>query len=158
VRRKACRGLTFIEVEIALLLLLLGVLAIVQLAPLVLEGVRLSEQHALAGQYAQHIMENELAYSHATLLGSGLPNGHSGAIGPSAGNGIYPIPGAPSGLYVYSVQRVALQPPANWSGPYEAVGVTVEVRWRDPNIKRFNRATADRVVRLVGTKSRLRVD
>jgi Tfp pilus assembly protein PilV len=54
-------GLTLIEIEMAMMLLLLGVLSTIEISPLLLKGQRLTETHTMASQFAQFIMETELS-------------------------------------------------------------------------------------------------
>jgi hypothetical protein len=54
-------GLTLIEIEMAMMLLLLGVLSTIEISPLLLKGERLTETHTMASQFAQFIMETELS-------------------------------------------------------------------------------------------------
>lgn len=149
--RRARRGLTFLEVEIALLLLLLGVLAVIQIAPISLEGVRVAEQQGLASQYAQHILESELSRTFDDLktLTSSSPSS-SGSILPTtvtAGASDAQIPGAPlvttspvKSLYSYTTSRVL------YPSRTDLVAITAEVSWTDPAAKRRNIPHLFRVV------------
>jgi len=144
-RMRRARGLTFIEVEISLLLLLVGVLALIEISPLFLQGSRLAELHALAQGYAENFMEEEMgrAYeSQVALLGSQPDTGYI----PVTEN---EIPQVKRGTYEYRIRR----------GYHPAMGadiivITVDIRWRDPDARRYNRYTPDRALTLVSYKGR----
>lgn len=153
VPRTGRRGLTFLEVEIALLLLMLGVLAVIELAPLSMKGARLAEQQAMAGQFAQFILETELNQTYGGLLALNPPQMVSGDIvSTSSGQATeIVIPGAPSGVYKYSI----------YIAPHPTLGtdvliVTVEVTWFGwtPGSQQKSNRHADHTFRLVGYKSK----
>ncbi len=159
------RGLTFLEIEMALLLLLLGVLAVIEIAPLALQGVRLAEQQALGGQFAQHVLEVEMADRYDAVLSRVSTQSASDSwILPfpqykRTPTVLYPydivIPGAPAityaptfkPMYTYFVDRRAH--PTLGS---DVIVLTVEVKWNDPNARRASQA--GRIFRLVGYKTK----
>lgn len=59
-------GLTLLEVQISLLLLMVGVLAVVAMAPVGSRNIDLARKSTLAMSYARHLMESTraLAYDH----------------------------------------------------------------------------------------------
>lgn len=158
-RRSTQRGLTFLEIEIALLLLLLGVLAVIEISPLAMQGVRLAEQHAMAGQIAQHVLESEMARSfswHKNQLEAVGSNGNSGDI--CSGAATAPdiqVPGVTDGTYRYEVSRARY--PASYADGTatnlsdDIIVIAVEVRWRDPNARRYS--AGERSLRIVGYKT-----
>jgi Tfp pilus assembly protein PilV len=173
--RQVRRGLTFIEVEMALLLLLLGVLSVIELSPLTLQGTRLSEQHIMASQAARYILDSYLDQSYSShvlamnnWLGGGtqLPQIDTGNLTNTSGGPATDIviAGITPKLYTYRVQRYThptmpgpsgtpAAVPAAAPGTGGIVVLVVEVWWKDPTLQRYNRSTADRVVRLVGYKT-----
>jgi len=146
--RRSPRGLTFLEIEIALLLLLLGVLAVIEISPLAMQGVRLAEQHAMAGQIAQHVLENEMARTHDAQLAVLSTVSRGKIVSGTAGSGEIQVPGATDDMYTYTVVRQSH--PTLGS---DVIIITVEVQWRDPNMRRYNRSTPDRTLRIVGYKT-----
>lgn len=168
-------GLTFIEVEMALLLLLLGVLSVIEISPLTLQGTRLSEQHVMASQAARYILDSYLDQSYSSHLlamnnwlsgGNPLPQIDTGNLTAKTGGAAtnIVIPGMNENLYTYRVMRYTHPTMPGPSGTPAAIStavpgsggivvVVVEVWWRDPTMQRYNRTSADRVVRLVGYKT-----
>lgn len=121
------RGLSFLEVQIALMLLLVGVVALIGLPSVILEGTRLSEQHVTAARCAQYLLELELSQTHDALTRLPASSGWT-PVTPSL------CPGTPSGLYDYQVLRT----------DHPRMGrlirvVTIELRWMDPEAKRYGR-------------------
>lgn len=130
--RRPGRGLTLLEILLSLTFLVLGVLAVLELSPLLLQGERLSEQHSLATQYAQFFMEMELKNSYA--VEAGLPAALSTAPVPSWPMVSSQLPGVPaSPLYRYNVFRTPVVEAFSASPP---ICVTVQVVWTDPDLKR----------------------
>ena len=121
------RGLSFLEAQIALVLLMVGVIALIQVPSLILEGTRLSEQHVTAARCAQYLLELELAKTHDALARQPTTSGWTAVTPPIC-------PGAPSGLYDYQV----LTTDHPRMGRLVRV-VTIEVRWMDPEAKRYGR-------------------
>jgi hypothetical protein len=116
--------MSFLELQIALVLLLVGVIALIELPPLVLEGTRLSEQHVTAARCAQHLLELELAHTYDYETGQPAASGWA-TVTPSL------CPGVPAGRYDFQITR-ADHPRM---GPTIRV-LTVQVRWMDPEAKR----------------------
>jgi Tfp pilus assembly protein PilV len=137
-------GLTFIEVQISLLLLLIGILAIIEISPLFMQGSRLAELHALAQGYAENFMEQEMGRPYIVL---------SSLVASEPDTGYDPIttaqiPQVRANTYEYRIRRSYHPTLGN-----DVIVVTVEVRWRDPNARRYNRFTPDRAITLVSYKA-----
>lgn len=109
------------------MLMLVGVVALIQLPSIILEGTRLSEQHVTAARCAGHLLELELSHSHDALTRLPATSGWA-PVTPSL------CPGTPSGLYDFQVLR-ADHPRM---GQLARV-ITVELRWMDPEAKRHGR-------------------
>lgn len=117
--------MSFIEVQTALMLLLVGVIALIELPSLMLEGTRMSDQHTVAAQCAQQMLENELAHTYDYETQQPASTGWA-PITPSL------CPGAPSGRYDFQILRA----------DHPKMGsvlriITVQVRWMDPDAKRY---------------------
>jgi len=124
-RRRGQSGMSFIEVQTALMLLLVGVIALIELPTLMLEGTRLSEQHVVAAQAAQLLLEQELAHTFDYEEQQPASSGWA-AITPTLS------PGVPSGMYDFQILR------ADHPKMGQLVRViTVQVRWMDPDAKRY---------------------
>lgn len=117
--------MSFIEVQTALMLLLVGVIALIQLPSLMLEGTRLSEQHVVAAQAAQLLLEQEISYTFDYEEVQPASTGWL-ALTPQQ------CPGVTAGLYDYEILR-ADHP--KMGGMVRVI--TVQVRWMDPDAKRY---------------------
>lgn len=117
--------MSFIEVQVALMLLLVGVIALIELPSLMLEGNRLSEQHVVAAQSAQLLLEQELAHTYDYEQQQPSSSGWSTLTSSIC-------PGVTSNLYTFQILR-ADHPKL---GQMARV-ITVQVRWMDPNKKRY---------------------
>jgi len=70
--RRSRQGLTLIEVQVAILVLFVAILAAVALAPIGMSGVQLAERNAHAMNYARHIMEATIALPYNRQIGMSL--------------------------------------------------------------------------------------
>lgn len=118
------QGMTFIEIQTALMLLLVGVIALIELPTLMMEGTRMSEQHVAAAHAAQHLLELEVAHTYDYETQQPSSTGWA-PLTPSL------CPGVQSGMYDFQITR-ADHPRM---GSVVRV-VTAQVRWMDPDAKR----------------------
>lgn len=173
-QRTRRRGLTFLEVEIALLLLMLSVLAVIEISPLSTRGILQAERHERAQQFAQAILENEMARSFASVYTTTQSVTVGNIVSANPGATDVMLPGAPLNTYSYRVIR-APHPNAEFSttssrwatyksnygvGSYQytLMVITVQVWWYGKGStpgtsSSTGLANADRYVQLVGYKS-----
>ena len=141
------RGLTFLEIEIALVFLLLGVVAVIELPSLLLEGTRLTEQQTTAAQCAQHLLDVEMALSYdyeASQVSSSWTSITSNLVPGVQAWTQYVDEQAPG--YEFRVLR-SDHPTL---GPLVRI-ITVEVHWKDPNARRYG---SYQIYRLTGYKTK----
>lgn len=94
---KASRGLSLLEVQLAMMLLLVAVLTALAVTPTGMHGVQQAQGRTFVTSYARHVLESTLA----------LPFNQQQSVGSTPLETI--IPGIPSGIYTYTitVQAVA---------------------------------------------------
>lgn len=130
---RGTRGLTLLEVQIALMLLMVGVLTVVAMAPLGNRNVDLARSHTHAMSYAAHVMESVRA----------LPYDHQGSVSRRSLAGV--LPGVPSG---FEYQVGVDIPPEN----VEIHRIEVTIYWTDLSARGGVYAKS---YRLVGYSARL---
>lgn len=132
-RNPTRRGLSLLEVQISLLLLMVGVLAVVAMAPVGSRNVDLARKSTLAMSYARHLMESTRA----------LPYDQQGTITRRTLVGL--LPAVPAG---FEFQVMVDIPPEN----VELHRIEVTVFWLD---KDAQGASFQRSYRLVGYSAKI---
>ena len=126
-------GLTLLEVQISLLLLMVGVLAVVAMAPVGRRNIDLAQKSTLAMAYGRHLMESTRA----------LPYDHQGTITRRTLVGL--LPAVPDG---FEYQVLVDIPPEN----VELHRIETTVFWLDRDAQG---APFQRSYRLVGYSAKI---
>lgn len=155
VKRSARRGLSLLEVEVSLLIFMFGVVALMAFPSVLHEGTEFSEVRLGAARIAQHVLEAELAQPFDGPIlpdppgSSTLPKYTTVTIDSTT------TPGLATVNTPYSCV-VITNWPTDPNLQYIMYYVTVQVRYHDTDVKRYDRTKSyDKVYEITGYKSKV---